>query len=212
MRLPRTFTPNLTYIYSTEDFTQCAQGSKHKVEDPGPRRLTILQHSCCVLLVDLKAEVSLQVVKIPNTSNPFRYAGANLPAGCNTNTAEPSKDIIFCMFSPVLMSLAKSNKKAKVFSLVNGSTQFGNFSKTRGLWPNSLSLGCWARAWGTFTRGKVGATLVGLTQPLPKRDLGLSLTLREWTAVLVFEFSSKDSLPDHLFSISVSSSQPNPFL
>ena len=138
------FAPNLTYIYSTEDFTQCAQGSKHKVEDPGPRRLTILQHSCCVLLADLKAEVSLQVVKIPNTSNPFRYAGADLPAGCNTNTAEPSKDIIFCMFSPVLMSLAKSNKKAKVFSLVNGSTQFGNFSKTRGLWTSSSSLGCWA--------------------------------------------------------------------
>ena len=206
MRLPCAFAPNLYYIYSTEDFTQCAQGSRHKVEDSGPR------HSCCVLLVDLKAEVSLQVVKIPNTSNPFRYAGANLPAGCNTNTAEPSKDIIFCMFSPVLMSLAKSNKKAKVFSLVTGSTQFGIFSKTRGLWSNSSSLGCWARAWGTFTRGKVGATLVGLTQPLPKRDLGLSLTLREWTAVLVFEFSSKDSLPDHLFSISMSSSQPNPFL
>ena len=107
MRLPRTFAPNLTYIYSTEDFTQCAQGSRHNVEDSGPRRLTILQHSCCVLLVVSRLEVSLQVVKIPNTSNPFRYAGADLPAGCNTNTAEPSKDIIFCMFSPVLMSLAK---------------------------------------------------------------------------------------------------------
>ena len=54
MRLPRAFAPNLSYIYSTEDFTQCAQGSRHNVEDSGPRRLTILQHSCCVLLVDLK--------------------------------------------------------------------------------------------------------------------------------------------------------------